>query len=364
MPNTTASPQRTASASAAHRPVIDLADCRERLVRHRIYGLVNSAARLRRFMESHVFAVWDFQSLLKAMQQRLTCTSIPWVPTPDAEARRLVNEIVLDEESDALPEGGSASHFELYLHGMRNAGADTGPIDRMIETLRAGVSQVGKPAATGRQGVHGVSQVGKPAATGRQETAERMGKDVDGVSQIRKPAATVGQEADGVSQVGKPAATGRQETAERMGQDGAGVSKGGKSVATVVGDAMREAGAPEAAQAFVRHSFAVIESGSTHGIVAAFTYGREDVIPDMFRGLVSSLASRDPAWERFHWYLDRHIEADEEKHAPVCRRIMARLCGDDPARWAEASQVARACVESRIALWDAIAAELEAMPAE
>jgi hypothetical protein len=260
--------------------LIDLGDARERLVRHRIYGLVNSAARLRRFMESHVFAVWDFQSLLKAMQQRLTCTSIPWVPTPDAEARRLVNEIVLDEESDALPEGGSASHFELYLHGMRNAGADTGPIDRMIETLRAGVSQVGKPAAT------------------------------------------------------------------------------------VVGDAMREAGAPEAAQAFVRHSFAVIESGSTHGIVAAFTYGREDVIPDMFRGLVSSLASRDPAWERFHWYLDRHIEADDEKHAPVCRRIMARLCGDDPARWAEASQVARACVEARIALWDAIAAELEAMPAE
>jgi len=310
------------SARPSARHIVDLADCRERLVRHRIYGLVNSAARLRRFMESHVFAVWDFQSLLKAMQQRLTCTSIPWVPTPDAEARRLVNEIVLDEESDALPEGGSASHFELYLHGMRNAGADTGPIDRMIETLRAGVSQGGKPAATVRQGV------------------------------------------DGVSQVGKPAATGRQETAERMGQDGDGGPQGGKPVATVVGDAMREAGAPEAAQAFVRHSFAVIESGSTHGIVAAFTYGREDVIPDMFRGLVSSLASRDPAWERFHWYLDRHIEADDEKHAPVCRRIMARLCGDDPAKWAEASQVARACVESRIALWDAIAAELEAMPGE
>ena len=276
----TLSPVEPPQGSTPIRSTIDLGDARERLVRHRIYGLVNSAARLRRFMESHVFAVWDFQSLLKAMQQRLTCTSIPWVPTPDAEARRLVNEIVLDEESDALPEGGSASHFELYLHGMRNAGADTGPIDRMIETLRAGVSQ------------------------------------------------------------------------------------GGKSVATVVGDAMREAGAPEAAQAFVRHSFAVIESGSTHGIVAAFTYGREDVIPDMFRGLVSSLASRDPAWERFHWYLDRHIEADDEKHAPVCRRIMARLCGDDPAKWAEASRMARACVEARIALWDAIAAELEAMRAE
>ena len=284
MPNTTAPPQRTASASAAHRSTIDLADCRERLVRHRIYGLVNSAARLRRFMESHVFAVWDFQSLLKAMQRRLTCTTIPWVPTPDPEARRLVNEIVLDEESDELPEGGAASHFELYLEGMRAAGADTGPIDRMIEALRtAKAPQVGQPAAT---------------------------------------------------------------------------------VGEVVAEAMRTAGAPQAAQAFVRESFAVIEQGSTHGIVAAFTYGREDVIPDMFRSLVSSLASRDPAWARFHWYLERHIEADDEKHAPVCRRIMARLCGDDPAKWAEASAIARQCIEARIALWDAIAAEIEAMPAE
>ncbi len=283
--------------TADNRRSIDLSDCRERLVRHRIYGLVNSGDRLRRFMESHVFAVWDFQSLLKAMQQRLTCTTLPWVPTPDPEARRLVNEIVLDEESDELPEGGSASHFELYLEGMRAAGADTGPIDRMIEILQAGrLPQVGKPAATfGGMG----PQVGKPAAT----------------------------------------------------------------VGELVAIAMRDAGAPQAARDFVRKSFAVIESGSTHGIVAAFTYGREDVIPDMFRSLVSSLASRDPAWERFHWYLERHIEADDEKHAPVCRRIMARLCGDDPAKWVEASRVARECIEARIALWDAIAAEIEAIPA-
>ena len=262
---------------------IDLGDARERLVNHRLYALVNSPERLRRFMEMHVYAVWDFQSLLKAMQQRLTCTSLPWVPTPDPEARRLVNEIVLDEESDELPEGGSASHFELYLEGMRAAGADTGPIDGMIEALQAGR-----------------------------------------LPQVEQPAATVGE---------------------------------------VVAEAMRASGAPNAARDFVRKSFAVIESGSTHGIVAAFTYGREDVIPDMFRSLVSSLASRDTAWARFHWYLERHIEADDEKHAPVCRRIMARLCGDDPAKWAEASRVARECIEARIALWDAIAADIETMPA-
>jgi len=243
---------------------IDLGTARERLVRHPIYGLIDRPDRLRMFMEHHVFAVWDFQSLLKAMQQRLTCTGIPWLPTPDPEARRLVNEIVLDEESDELPDGGHASHFELYLRSMRHAGADTGPIERLLELLRRG---------------------------------------------------------------------------------------------TPLSQALAACGGPPAACDFVRRSFDVIESASTHRIVAAFTYGREDVIPDMFRHLVGSLAAEDPAaWGPFRFYLERHIAHDDEKHAPVCRRIVARLCGDNPDRWAEASETARSCLDSRIALWNGIAA--------
>ncbi|NBW87147.1 MAG: DUF3050 domain-containing protein, partial [Planctomycetia bacterium] len=163
---------------------------RHRLLAHPIYALVDSPDRLRRFMESHVFAVWDFQSLLKALQRQLTCTTLPWLPTPDAEARRLINEIVLDEESDELPDGGCASHFELYLDGMRDAGADTGPVDRLLESLVAG------------QSLH---------------------------------------------------------------------------------SALAGCGGPSAALDFVRRSFAVIEAGRPHCLAAAFTYGREDVIPDMFR---------------------------------------------------------------------------------
>ena len=121
-------------------PGID--DSRHCLASHPVYALVDRPDRLRRFMESHVFAVWDFQSLLKAMQQRLTCTGVPWTPTADPEARRLVNEIVLDEESDELPADGpltSASHFEIYLAAMRQAGADTRPICRLIALLQDGV---------------------------------------------------------------------------------------------------------------------------------------------------------------------------------------------------------------------------------
>ena len=263
---TPTSPLTVAPPAPSPRPGVVLGDARERLVRHPLYRLVDRPERMRTFMEHHVFAVWDFQSLLKALQRQLTCTSVPWVPTADPEARRLVNEIVLDEESDALPDGGHASHFELYLDAMGRAGADTRPINGLLDALRSG----------------------------------------------------------------------------------AGLSA-----------ALAGCGGPPPALDFVRRSFAIIDSGSAHRLVAAFTYGREDVIPDMFRGLVTSLADRDPiAWGRFRFYLERHIEHDDEKHAPTCRRIVARLCGDDPARWAEASATARECLESRIALWDAIATRL------
>jgi hypothetical protein len=253
-------------SAIAPRPGIDLGDARDRLVRHPVYRLVDSPERMRRFMEHHVFAVWDFQSLLKAVQQRLTCTTVPWVPTADAEARRLINEIVLDEESDELPDGGHASHFELYLDAMGRAGGDTGPIRRLLDALRAG---------------------------------------------------------------------------------------------SPLDRALVACGGPPAALEFVRRSFSVIGSGDTHRIMAAFTYGREDVIPDMFRGLVASLADRDPAaWGAFRFYLERHIEHDDEKHGPTCRRIVARLCGGDATKWADASATARDSIAARIALWDAIAADL------
>ena len=244
-------------------PAINLGDTRDRLLAHRLYSAINTPEKLRLFMEFHVYAVWDFQSLLKAVQQRLTCTSVPWLPTPDPEARRLINEIVLDEESDALPDGGYASHFEMYLDAMRAAGADTGPVERLLQRLAGGDS---------------------------------------------------------------------------------------------LPQALTTAGIPTAAADFVRQSFEVIATESTPAIVAAFTFGREDVIPGMFRQFVAQLADQDTlTWGAFRFYLERHIAHDDEHHGPMCRRIMQRLCGNDKETWAAASHAARTAIESRLALWDAIA---------
>ena len=229
---------------------------------HPLYRSIESIDDLYIFMQSHVFAVWDFMSLLKTLQRGLTNVAVPWVPSALPESRRLINEIVLGEESD-LYEGRALSHFELYLQAMRDCGAEVEPVERFLRQLRSEPSTF---------------------------------------------------------------------------------------------TALQNAAAPPAAISFVQDTFAVIESGRLHSIAAAFTFGREDLIPDMFRGFVRNLnAELAGKLSTFLWYLERHIEVDGEEHGPMALRMVAELCGDDARKWSEAAEAAEFALQSRLRLWDGIA---------
>ncbi len=117
-----------------------IAPVRARLIAHPVYRVIQNPETLRTFMESHVYAVWDFMSLLKSLQKSLTCLDIPWIPRGSATTRFLVNEIVVGEESDVDEEGRRTSHFELYLRAMEQAGANTAGIRGLIRDLVAGRS--------------------------------------------------------------------------------------------------------------------------------------------------------------------------------------------------------------------------------
>ncbi|MBO9611479.1 MAG: DUF3050 domain-containing protein [Dyadobacter sp.] len=109
---------------------------RQQIIQHKVYSVIRDIEDLKVFMKYHVYAVWDFMSLLKSLQNSLTCTSVPWFPTGDGETRNLINEIVAGEESDVDNEGNFKSHFELYLDAMAQCGADTTEIGRFITVLR------------------------------------------------------------------------------------------------------------------------------------------------------------------------------------------------------------------------------------
>lgn len=109
---------------------------KQQIINHKVYEAINDIDDVRIFMNYHVYAVWDFMSLLKALQNNLTCTSTPWYPKGDADTRFLINEIVVGEESDVDSNGKRISHFELYLEAMQQCGADTGKIEKFIATLQ------------------------------------------------------------------------------------------------------------------------------------------------------------------------------------------------------------------------------------
>ncbi|SDO24914.1 DUF3050 domain-containing protein [Pseudomonas poae] len=109
------------------------------LCSHPLFNEITSLRKLQLFMQSHVFAVWDFMSLTKRLQRDLAGTQLPWLPPTDPQAARLINEIVLGEESDEHPGAGYCSHFELYREGMLETGASTVAIDRFITLQRQGV---------------------------------------------------------------------------------------------------------------------------------------------------------------------------------------------------------------------------------
>ncbi len=111
----------------------------KRLESHSIFSQLNTIDELRLFMEHHVFAVWDFMSLLKRLQEIYVPHGSPWIPHKDGNVVRFINEIVMEEESDqAYNSNGEnyTSHFEIYLQAMKEVGASTESVNRFISEIQ------------------------------------------------------------------------------------------------------------------------------------------------------------------------------------------------------------------------------------
>lgn len=116
-----------------------LTTCRDALLCHPLLARLTTLQAWQTFMEHHVFAVWDFMSLLKRLQRELSCVEVVWLPRQRGRFARIVHEIVLAEESDLDETGGASSHFELYLRAMEACGANTTKINTFVTALRAGM---------------------------------------------------------------------------------------------------------------------------------------------------------------------------------------------------------------------------------
>ena len=109
----------------------------------------------------------------------------------------------------------------------------------------------------------------------------------------------------------------------------------------------------------MNQTFSFIESGEPHIIAAAFCFGRETLIPDMFIKLAEQLNLTKTDAPKFHYYLERHIQIDGEEHGPASIELIETLCDHDPIHIHEAEQAALKAIEARIKLWDDVANAIE-----
>jgi hypothetical protein len=243
---------------------------RDALLDHPLYADVVSVDDLRRFMEDHVFAVWDFMSLLKRLQQDMTCTRVPWLPADNPKAARLINDIVIGEETDVDPDGFYVSHLELYLRAMEDVGASTVQFDTFCSMVRAG---------------------------------------------------------DPVEIV------------------------------------LTRIGVAQHVRAFVTHTMGLANTGTTEEVLAAFFYGREDIIPEMFHRLVKTLCgAKHDEHDLRHviYYIERHIELDGDSHGPKGKELLEDLLRNSRDKAERVMLAACGSIEARIALWNGTLSKLRA----
>lgn len=233
---------------------------RAQLCSHPVFAGIRSVEDVRTLMQVHVFAVWDFMTLLKRIQRDLTCVTLPWVPPVHITAARLINEIVVGEETDEHPDGGFISHLDLYLIAMEEIGADTSVFRRFLAAIVAG---------------------------------------------------------------------------------------------TPLSLALADPAIPVPAKVFVCQTLDVAQHGTTEAVLAYFFFGREDIIPDMFGGLLKEWSVSEAQAPMFTYYLKRHIEMDGDDHGPAAKRIIAEIVTSE-RQHRDMVDNARNALTARIALWDGV----------
>jgi hypothetical protein len=242
----------------------EITELKNSIYYHKLFQKKLNIAQARYFMECHVFSVWGFMSILKALQFSISKNTLPWLPTLNTRngLTNFINEIVLSEESDCIDGIGYISHFEIYLEAMKEINADTTQIMQLIKNIE------------------------------EKGFSDHFIKKLEILDEVKN---------------------------------------------------------------FIRFDLNTAISGSLPRIIGSFTLGREKVIPNMFKHILSSIDNTNYT-NKFITYLNRHIDIDGDRHGPLSTELLKKLC-DSEHSLEIAYQSGIHSLSLRLKVWDKIYSE-------
>jgi hypothetical protein len=122
--------------------------------------------------------------------------------------------------------------------------------------------------------------------------------------------------------------------------------------------ALKELEIPNEVDSFVNETLHCAIHGSAVEVASYFFFGREDIIPDMFKNLLPLLGRGTAEVPHLAYYLKRHIELDGDNHGPWAREMLISLARRNATGWKEATRAAQHAITARIRLWDGVQARL------
>lgn len=116
---------------------------------------------------------------------------------------------------------------------------------------------------------------------------------------------------------------------------------------------------PKSSRNFMKKTFSYIKSWDIKEVASAFTFWRENIIPEMFIKIIKNLEISNINAPTLYYYFKRHIELDWDSHWPLSKKLIEKIANNEKESIKIIEEIAIDSIKTRKIFWEEIQKEIE-----